>query len=139
MNAAQFLSALHRATVFLHGALALALFILIAGRGSRAHMLLAVVAVLPLLAALPGLWRRRAYTAGWACMVVSFYCALLLAEAYMLPSIKGALLVLAVVAALDFVALMLYAKAQKAVDRQLASQAQSGVHKGHGQPSLGGE
>lgn len=120
MSAAGLVSWLHRATLFLHGALTLALFVLIAGRGSRAHLLLAVIAVLPLLAALPGLLRRRGYTAGWACMVVSFYCALLLAEAYMLPSLKGALIALAVVAAFDFVALMLYAKAQKGIDKLAA-------------------
>ena len=82
--------------------------------------MLAVIAVLPLLASLPGLLRGRAYTAGWACMVVSFYCALLLAEAYMLPSLKGALLALSVVAALDFVALMLFAKAKKTADKLAA-------------------
>jgi len=120
MSAAGFVRWLHGATVFLHGALTLALFVLIAGRGTRAHLVLAVVAVLPLLAALPGLLRGRAYTAGWASMLVSFYCALLLAEAYMLPRLKGALIVLAVVAALDFVALMLYAKARKTADRLAA-------------------
>ena len=120
MNATTFLTALHRATLFLHGALTLALFALIVGRGSRAHVVLAVIAVLPLLAAVPGLLRRSGYTAGWACMVVSFYCALLLAEAYMMPTIKGALIALAVVAVFDFVALMLSAKAQKAADKLAA-------------------
>ena len=120
MNAQGFLTLLHRSTLFLHGALTVALFALVAGRGSRAHLVLAVVTALPLLAPLPGLLRGRAYTAGWASMVVSFYCALLLAEAYMLPSLKGALIALAVVAAFDFVALMLYAKAQKGIDKLAA-------------------
>lgn len=120
MNPKNFVSKLHLATLFLHGALLLALFALVAGRGSRAHWVLAVLAVLPLLAPLPGLLRQRAYTAGWASMLVSFYCALLLAEAYMLPTQKGALLALSAVAALDFVALMLYAKAQKRDDRLAA-------------------
>ena len=101
-------------------ALTLGLFALIAGRGTRSHWVLAAIAALPLLAILPGLLRGRAYTAGWASMVVSFYCALLLAEAYMLPRIKGALIVLSVVAALDFVALMLFAKAKKSADRLAA-------------------
>ncbi len=120
MSASSFVSRLQRSTVILHGALTLALFALVAARGTRAHLVLAVVAVLPLVAAMPGLLRGRAYTAGWASMVVSFYCALLLAEAYMLPSIKGALMVLSMVAALDFVALMLYAKAKKRDDRLTA-------------------
>lgn len=122
MSTTPFVNRLRWVTICLHGALTVALFTLVAGRGTRAHLALAVVIVLPLLAALPGLLRSRAYTAGWACMVVSFYCALLMAEAYMLPTIKGALIALSVVAALDFVALMLFAKAQKTADK-LAAQA----------------
>jgi len=110
----------HQITLVLHSALTLGLFALVAGRGTRAHLVLAVVAVLPLVAALPGLLRGRAYTAGWASMVVSFYCALLLAEAYMLPSLKGGLIALSIVAAFDFVALMLFAKAKKTADKLAA-------------------
>jgi uncharacterized membrane protein len=77
---------------------------------------LAFLSVLPLLLPLPGLLRSRGYTASWASLIVIFYSALLLAEAYMLPSMKGALVALALVAALDFAAMMLYAKAQKRVD-----------------------
>jgi len=117
MSALRFVNRLRGGTVFLHGALTVALFTLVAGRGSRADLILAAVLVLPLLAPLPGLLRGRAYTAGWASMVVSFYCALLLAEAYMWPSRRGALIALSVVAALDFVALMLFAKAKKRVDK----------------------
>lgn len=120
MSNPKLVNVVHRATLLLHVGLTVGLFALIAGRGTRAHWVLAVVAVLPLLASLPGLLRGRAYTAGWACMVVSFYCALLLAEAYMLPSLKGALLALSVVAALDFVALMLFAKAKKTADKLAA-------------------
>ncbi len=120
MNAAGFLNLLYRLTVFLHGALIIALFALVAGRGSRAHLLLAVLTALPLLAAVPGLLRRRAYTASWASMVVAFYCAMLMAEAYMLPRLKGALLALSVLAVLDFVALMLFTKAQKTADKLAA-------------------
>lgn len=120
MSQSALVTRVHRATVFLHGALTIALFALVAGRGTTAHLLLAVVVCLPLLAAWPGLVQKRAYTASWASMVVAFYCAMLLAEAYMLPKIKGALLALAVVAVLDFVALMLYAKAQKTADAMAA-------------------
>ena len=125
MSQSALVTRVHRATVFLHGALTIALFALVAGRGTAAHLLLAVVVSLPLLAAWPGLLRQRAYTASWASMVVAFYCAMLLAEAYMLPKIKGALLALAVVAVLDFVVLMLYAKAKKTADAMAARTAGS--------------
>lgn len=121
MSDSKLVTVVHRATLLLHVALTVGLFALIAGRGTRAHLVLAVVSVLPLLATLPGLLRGRAYTAGWASMLVSFYCAMLLAEAYMLPRIKGALIVLSVVAALDFVALMLYAKAKKTADKLVST------------------
>lgn len=117
MSKPTLVTAVHRVTLLLHVALTVGVFALIVGRGTRAHWVLAFVAVLPLLTTLPGLLRGRAYTAGWASMLVSFYCAMLLAEAYMLPTIKGALVVLSVVAALDFVALMLYAKAKKTADK----------------------
>ena len=113
MSSPTLVTRMHRATLFLHGVLTIALFALVAGRGTRAHWVLAVLAVLPLLWPAPGLWRGNARTAGWASMLVAFYCAFLLAEAYMLPRLKGALVALSVVAALDFVALMLFAKAKK--------------------------
>ena len=53
-------------------------------------------------------------------MLIAFYCAMLLAEAYMLPTLKGALIALSVVSALHFVALMLYAKAKKTADKLAA-------------------
>ncbi len=120
MSNTRLVTVVHRATLLLHIALTVGVFALIVGRGTRAHWVLAVVAVLPLLSTLPGLLRARAYTAGWASMLVSFYCAMLLAEAYMLPRMKGALIVLSVVAALDFVALMLFAKAKKTADKLAA-------------------
>jgi uncharacterized membrane protein len=112
-----FLSHLHRLTVFLHLALLLALFGLVAGGGLGARLLLGAAACLPLLLPLPGLLRQRGYTASWASLVVVFYAALLLAEAYMQPHERTVLLELAVLAALDFVALMLYAKARKRAER----------------------
>lgn len=120
MSSAAFVVRLQWAVVFLHGVLTVGLFTLIAQRGTTAHLLLAVAAVLPLLLSLPGLWHGRAYTAGWSSMLVAFYCAMLLAEAYMLPTLKGALIALSVVSALHFVALMLYAKAKKTADKLAA-------------------
>ena len=101
----------------LHGALIGGLFTLVAGHGRPSLLLLAVLLVLPLLLALPGLLRGRGYTASWASMLVAFYCALLLAEMAVQPKHHLSLLLLAGVAALDFVVLMLFAKGAKARDR----------------------
>lgn len=95
----------------LHGLLTLGLFWLILGSGGLSRVLLALLATLPLLAAWPGLLLGRGYTAAWASMIVAIYCALLLAEAYMQPLHKPVLLALACIAALDFVALILFPKA----------------------------
>ena len=125
MNAHQQLMRLKWAMWALHISLAAGLFALIARSASLSHLLLATLAVLPLLLPLIGLLRARAYTASWASMLVSFYCALLLSEAYMLPALKLPLVLLATVAALDFVALMLFAKGQKAATKALAAQTGS--------------
>ena len=111
------LGRLQWAVWLLHGGLAGGLFALVAGPGRLPLLILGALLVLPLLLALPGLLRGRAYTASWATLLVAFYCALLLAEAVSQPAHRVALLVLSAVAALDFVALMLYAKAAKAVER----------------------
>ena len=100
-----------------HFGLASGLYALIAGSGRESALVLATLAVLPLLLPVPGLLRGRAYTASWTSMLVAFYCALLLSEAYMQPAYKLPLLLLAVVAAADFVALMLFAKGAKALAR----------------------
>lgn len=68
-----------------------------------------LVVVLPLLAPLPGLLRRRTYTAAWASMLLAFYCAGLLAEAYMRAD-KLPYLLLATVAALQFTVLVLFVR-----------------------------
>ncbi len=119
MSASPLVRRVHLATLALHGFLTLGLFALAAASGSTARLVMALIAVVPLLLALPGLLRGSAYTAGWASMLVSFYCAMLMAEAYMTPSAKAPLIALSVIAALDFVALMLYAKAKKTADAGL--------------------
>lgn len=65
---------------------------------------------LPLLAALPGLIRRRSYTAGWMTLVLVFYVAALLAEAYSVPKRRGVALGLSELATLEFVALVLFVR-----------------------------
>lgn len=120
MSAAGFVARLRWAALALHLGLVAGLFALIGRGASTAALLLATLAVLPLLPSLPGLLRGRAYTASWTSMLVAFYCALLLAEAYMLPRQKLALLGLAGLSAVQFVVLMLYAKGAKALARSAA-------------------
>ncbi len=65
---------------------------------------------LPLLAPLPGLLRHSTYTAGWATMLVVFYVAGLMAEGVAIPARHGIGTALSVVAALDFVCLVLFVR-----------------------------
>ncbi len=66
--------------------------------------------VLPLLVPLPGILRGRRYTYSWACMLVVFYAAGYLAAGYAEPMQKSALFGIASIAAIDFVALVLYVR-----------------------------
>lgn len=86
-----------------HAALMLGLVL---GSGSR----LAWVAVIPLLFPIPGLLRGRRYTYGWASMLITTYCAVLLSNAYSQPDARELMLVLATIAAIEFSALVLYAR-----------------------------
>jgi uncharacterized membrane protein len=65
---------------------------------------------LPLLAPLPGLLRRRTYTAGWASMLVVFYVGGLMAEGVAVPGRRGVGTLMSAVAALDFVSLVLFVR-----------------------------
>ncbi len=75
-----------------------------------AQSLLGIIAALLLLLPLPGLLRGRAYTAAWASMGLTFYCALLLAEGYANPAQQTPAFALATLAAADFVALILFVR-----------------------------
>lgn len=66
--------------------------------------------VLPLAAALPGLLRRRTYTAGWLTLLIVFYVAGLLSEAFTVPDRRQIALGLSIVAMLEFVALVLFVR-----------------------------
>ncbi len=67
-----------------------------------------VLLCLPLLAPVPGLLRKRTYTAGWATMLVVFYVAGLVAEGVAIPGRRNIGVLLSIVAALDFVGLVLF-------------------------------
>lgn len=69
-----------------------------------------ILLCLPLLAPLPGLLRRRTYTAAWASMLLVFYVAGLLAEGVAVPGRRTIGTWLSVVAALDFVAVVLFVR-----------------------------
>jgi uncharacterized membrane protein len=79
---------------------------------------------LPLLAPLPGLLRRRTYTAAWASMLLVFYVAGLMAEGVAVPERRMIGTLLSVVAALDFVGVVLFVRLS-ARERQAAA-AQTG-------------
>jgi uncharacterized membrane protein len=66
--------------------------------------------VLPLLAPLRGLWRGDRYTYAWNAMLIVFYCAGFLAEAYMRPTIARPFPAAAIVAAIEFVSAVLFVR-----------------------------
>ena len=68
---------------------------------------------LSLVLALPGLVRGRLRTYGWASMLVAFYAALWLANAYGAGSERPVALMIATVAALDFSAIVLFARLRR--------------------------
>jgi uncharacterized membrane protein len=68
------------------------------------------VLALPLLAPLDGLWRGRSYTFAWCSLLIVFYAGGLLAEGYAAPAHRAAMFLVALVAAIEFVALVLYVR-----------------------------
>lgn len=75
-----------------------------------AGLLPGILVVLPLAFGLPGLIRRRRYTAGWLTLLLSGYVAALLAEAAAVPSRYGIALGFAALAAIEFAALVLFVR-----------------------------
>jgi uncharacterized membrane protein len=80
-----------------------ALYLLLGFWGGAAGWVLG----LPLLVSLPGLWRARSYTAAWASLLILFYIAALLSEAFSMPSRHDAALALSALATWNFVSLLL--------------------------------
>ena len=71
---------------------------------------LSVLLALVLLTPLYGLLRGKTYTFAWASMLVAFFVAGYLAEGYARPESRGSAFALASVAALDYVALMMFVR-----------------------------
>ena len=91
------------------GRLTLALhLVLMAGLLLWSRTPAAVLLVLPLAAALPGLWKLRAYTYRWLSLVLVFYVGGLLAEGVAQPGRRGIAFALAAVGAGEFVLLPLF-------------------------------
>lgn len=71
---------------------------------------LGALAALPLLAPLPGLWQGRLYTLRWASLLLTIYAGLLAAEVWAARAAAALPLALAVLAGVEFCALMLLAR-----------------------------
>ena len=76
---------------------------------------------LPLLAPARGLWLGRPYTYAWCSMLVLFYVGAFLMEASTHAARRPLALAFAVVAAAEFVALLLYVRARSVEARRSLS------------------
>lgn len=76
----------------------------------RAPSALSVLMAALLLWPLRGMWQGRAYTCAWASMLVAFYVAAYLADGYARPEQRLGSFAIAAVAAVDYVALMLFVR-----------------------------
>ncbi|MCX7071299.1 MAG: DUF2069 domain-containing protein [Gammaproteobacteria bacterium] len=85
-------------------------FLLANGLWIWAGLLPGLLLVLPLALGLPGLIRRRRYTAGWLTLLLSGYIAGLMAEAASVPSRYGIALGFSGLAAVEFAALVLFVR-----------------------------
>lgn len=85
-------------------------FLLANGLCIWAGLLPCLLLVAPLALGLPGLIRRRRYTAGWLTLLLSGYIAGLMAEAASVPSRYGIALGFSVLAAVEFAALVLFVR-----------------------------
>ena len=73
---------------------------------SALSFVLAAILCLPLL----GMWRRRTYTYAWSSMLIAFFVAGYLAEGYARPATRLWSFAMASIAALDFVAVMMFVR-----------------------------
>lgn len=84
--------------------------LLILGVALRNPDALSVLLALVLCLPLPGLLRARSYTYAWASMLVAFFVAGYLADGYARPDTRWSAFALGAVAAVDYVALMMFVR-----------------------------
>jgi len=65
---------------------------------------------LPLLAAVPGLWRARVYTFQWLSLLILFYVGGYVAAGYSQPPQRAGLFLMASFAAVEFAAVVLFVR-----------------------------
>lgn len=114
-------------SVFARRVVLVAHALLILGVALRHPSALSVVIAAILLLPLAGLIRGRSYTFAWASMLVAFYVAGYLADGYARPDTRWSAFVLASIAAIDYVALMMFVRftaRERAAARDLASAEQ---------------
>lgn len=99
-----------RAVLALHGAI----LVLLPALGGMLGGLVA----LPLLLPLRGLWQGRAYTFAWASLLLVFYAGAFVMEMASHPARAGPALVLAVLASLEFCALLLFVRLRRVEARR---------------------
>ena len=95
---------------------------LIVGLIAWTQNILGVVISLPLLWIVRGLLKSNLYTAKWASLLLVFYTALLLAEAYAIRSRHWIALGLSAIGAIEFVSLNLFVRLSA---RELAARSAS--------------
>ena len=105
--------ALRITTLIAHFAL---IALLVAMTGASIGLLL----VVPLLAPVRGFWRGDRYTYAWSAMLIVFYCAGMLSEAYMRPTMAWTLRIAAFLAAIEFVSAVLFVRVQAMAARAAA-------------------
>lgn len=84
--------------------------LLILGVALRDPSALSTVMAAILCLPLPGLWRGKPYTYAWSSMLIAFFVAGYLADGYARPASKLSAFAMASIAALDFVAVMLFVR-----------------------------
>lgn len=84
--------------------------LLIAGVALRDPSVLSSVMAAILCLPLPGLWRGRSYTYAWSSMLIAFFVAGYLADGYARPATRLSAFAMASIAAIDFVAVMLFVR-----------------------------
>lgn len=93
---------------------------LIIGLIWSSRSMLGLALALLLFLPLPGLLRGRERTHAWASMLIAFYCAALLSNAYAQAEGRALNFVLAALAAIEFCAVMIYVRWRAHERRALA-------------------